>query len=351
MGEPRSESAPASPSGSFLAAAAERASDLAVAANVGALLTDPKERQSALDIVGSLGLASAHLPELIGCLADTDEQVAFAAASMLCALDPHALAPHASQILRQFESVPAAARWRVVEALSALEPEALAMHADGVSRLAQASDADTRRRAVELMACLPELVLDVHAGAVLPLLADEDEDCRLSVVELFGRLPIASLERDVYVEPLLRTMRDDEEAMVRVGAVAVLAKVPVATLAAHTAAMMACLDDTSWRVRRQASEVLVTALPPHALAPHADAVLARLSHSDPRVREWAVATFARLASALEPAKAKEVGARAVGALKLVLGDEDRRVRERAAWLCGKLAEVASGATPTPATIE
>jgi hypothetical protein len=66
-------------------------------------------------------------------------------------------------------------------------------------------------------------------------------------------------------------------------------------------------------------------------------VLQRLHNTDARVREWALATFAKLAAVLDPPTAAAVGARAAPALQSLLQDDDRRVRERAAWLSAKMA--------------
>ena len=117
---------------------------------------------------------------------------------------------------------------------------------------------------------------------------------------------------------------------------------------------MGRLEDDSWRVRRHASEVL-GALPAAQLAAHGEAVLARLGHADARVREWAVATAAKLTLAPRRAAAvsaegdgatadsadasahASLAARAATALQPLLADDDRRVRERSAWLVAKLA--------------
>jgi hypothetical protein len=80
-----------------------------------------------------------------------------------------------------------------------------------------------------------------------------------------------------------------------------------------------------------------------AVRTHADAVLARLDHSDARVREWAIAAFGQLASALDPTHAAAVAPRAAVALEARLQDEDRRVRERAAALRARMQGDANGA--------
>ena len=330
----------------FLSAVATRSIDsTCTGEKLAARLADPTQRRAAIETLGEYGLTSADVPLIVPFISDSE--VAFQAASLLCVVPPQALLPHVAKILDLFESVPDDMRWRVVEALSKLDPDELGAHGDSVARLMGSSQDDSRRRALELMASLPPAVIQQHAPAAISLLDDEDEDCRLGAVELLGGLPPEALAQPPLLPALRRVMADDEEGCVRMGAVGALSKLPVGALTALAPDLMARLEDSEWRVRRHVSEVLA-GFKADALAPHADAVLQRLGHTDARVREWAIATFAKLASALESDQAADVGARAATALKGLLNDEDRRVRERATWLGAKLAGNLAPAAPVEA---
>lgn len=341
---------------SFLAAVNARTRDcMAQSMSEDALLerlesSSAVERSSALDILCEpQQLSAAVLSAVLKSLSHADEEVCFASASVLLAMaDAHMLAPHTAELLHHFELAPSSLRWRVAEVVGLLDAATLLPHTAGVVRLLAHADADVRRRAIELLgSSLTEANAEV-VDACAKCLTDEDEDCRLSAVELLGRLPAESIDR--YVPALLSLVRDDEEGCVRMTAVGVIGQLPTAQLARLAPALIGSLDDAFWRVRRQAMEVL-SGLPAAILGDHLDAALERVAHSDPRVREWAVAALSKIMlgrAAAEEAKptetemgplwlADEAGAQAVAALQMVLQDEDRRVRERAAALIKRLS--------------
>ena len=79
-------------------------------------------------------------------------------------------------------------------------------------------------------------------------------------------------------------------------------------------------------------------MPAAVLAPHAPTVVARLGHEDARIREWAIAALGTLWGTLGPEEARRTSEPAAEALRKLVADEDRRVRERAVALCKRMSD-------------
>ena len=255
------------------------------------------------------------------------------------------LAPHASSLLWHFEHCADDIRWRVAEVLSALDSSILAQHVGAVSRLLDHAAEDVRRRAVELLNALPMANLVTIAPRVLPRLEDDDEDVRLSTVELLGKLPSEVLDSPLFTAALLSRL-EDEEGCVRMTAVGVLAQLPEPSQVLLAPKFMAALADDYWRVRRQAMEVL-TGLPGKALQGHVQSILERMTHTDARVREWAVAACTKILGGRDAEAAEATADLALAALQPILKDEDRRVRERAQALHDALSATSAARVKAP----
>lgn len=227
----------------------------------------PAIREAAIETLGKQSKKdlSLYVAPLVAMIGDRNDDVRRAAVDVVTRLEPEMLTTQVSALVRWLDGATEEEEWRVRECaadvLVHLPPASLpSAEADAVARQLEDQDWFIRKAACDLLAKLEKpAALVLHAPAIARRLADAEEDVRMAALRALSLLEPQDLAE--YASVVARQLSAEEARFfVRRAAAEALARLPLAVLGLHAAALTHSADEDAEESVRAAAEAALAGL-------------------------------------------------------------------------------------------